>query len=428
MQAEIVTIGTELLLGEIVDTNSAWIAQRLTTIGLNLYYTLTVGDNLQRITQVLQQSLGRSDVVITTGGLGPTVDDLTREGVAAATNRALVLDQELLKEIEAFFARRHAAMSENNRRQAYVPEGAKIIHNPVGTAPAFAVERDGHLIISLPGVPHEMRYLMENEVLPYLRERYDLQGVIRSRFLHTCGIGESTVGSKIGDLMELSNPTVGTRAHPGQTDVCITAKADSAQEAEALIEPIEAEVRARLGDRVFGADEETLADVVIALLAERKWRLSLIESVTQGELAQRLSLAPKALDTLAGSCVLPTQKGLQEILGIDKAFFDEYGFPSQAVADAAAASVRRMYQTDMGLAVIGPPDPAAPDAPPIYFSLAFGDKVFHGAPHQGRAGPAGRGWVLHLAMDLVRKHLLETSRPPFKGAGRRQISTQNRGK
>lgn len=407
LQAEIVTIGTELLLGEIVDTNSAWIAQRLTSIGLNLYYTLTVGDNLQRITQVLEQSARRSDVVITTGGLGPTVDDLTRKAVAAATNRELVLDEQLLEEIKAFFAQRHHTMSENNRRQAYVPEGARVIHNPVGTAPAFAVERDEHLIISLPGVPHEMEYLMENEVLPYLRERYNLEGVIRSRFLHTCGIGESTVGSKIGDLMEMSNPTVGTRAHPGQTDVCITAKADSAQEAKALIEPVEAEIRARLGERVFGADEETLADVVTELLAERGLQLALAENVTQGELAERLSRAGKGANAFAGASVLPTKRALQEALGLDQGLFDEHGFPSQAVADAAGRSACETYRADMGLAVIGPPDLDAPDAPPVYFSLALEDKVIHGTSRQGRAGPVGRGWLLHLAMDLVRKHLLE---------------------
>ncbi|MFO7918464.1 MAG: CinA family nicotinamide mononucleotide deamidase-related protein [Anaerolineae bacterium] len=407
MQAEIVTIGTELLLGEIVDTNSTWIAQRLTTIGLNLYYTLTVGDNLQRIIQVLEQSSGRSDVVITTGGLGPTVDDLTRKAVAAATERELILDEQLLKEIQEFFAQRHHTMSENNRRQAYVPEGAQIIHNPVGTAPAFAVEQNDHLIISLPGVPHEMKYLMKNEVLPYLEARYDLKDVIRSRFLHTCGIGESTVGSEIGDLMGLKNPTVGTRAHPGQTDVCITAKAENAQEAEALIEPIEADIRARLGDHVFGADEETLADVVTELLAQRKLRLSVTETVTQGELAQHLSQASKGVETFAGGSVLPTEKNLQEVLGIERQLFEEHGFPSQAVADAAARSARTMCRADIGLAVIGPLDPVAADAPPVYFSLAFADEVLHGASHQGRTGPAGRGWLLHLAMDLVRRHLLE---------------------
>ena len=286
MQAEIVTIGTELLLGEIVDTNSAWIAQQLKTIGLNLFYTTTVGDNLQRAVQVLRQSLGRSDIVITTGGLGPTVDDMTREAVACATGRDLYLDEELLQEITVYFARRHYQMTENNRRQALLPIGARAIRNPVGTAPAFAVEQDDHVVISLPGVPHEMRYLMENNVLPYLRARFDLKGVIKSRILRTCGIGESTIGSQIGDLMELSNPTVGTRAHPGQTDLCLTAKAASEEEADALIVPLERELRARLGEYIFGVDQQTLSDVVSEMLAAKGLRLGVVETVTQGELAQ----------------------------------------------------------------------------------------------------------------------------------------------
>lgn len=406
MQAEIVTIGTELLLGEIVDTNSAWIAQQLTTIGLNLYHTATVGDNLSRIIQALRQSLRRSDLVITTGGLGPTVDDVTREAVAAATDRELVLDQDLLEEIACFFARRGYPMSDNNRKQAHLPEGARVIHNPVGTAPAFAVEHDGHVIISLPGVPHEMQHLMHSYVIPFLRERFGLQGVIKSRVLRTCGIGESTIDSRIGDLMRLRNPTVGTAAHPGQTDIRITAKAPSAREADALIAPVEADLRARLGDYIFGADQETLADVVSELLAGRGLRLAVAETATQGELAQWLTRAPQGELAFAGGCVLPGAESLRVALGIPSDVIAEHGYPSQEVADAAARAVRRAYRADYGLAVIGPRDPAAADAPPVYFSLALEDRVVHGESRQGRAGPAGRGWLVHLAMDLVRRELL----------------------
>lgn len=406
MQAEIVTIGTELLLGEIVDTNSAWIAQQLTTIGLNLYYTTTVGDNLGRITHVLREALARSDVVITTGGLGPTVDDMTREAVAAATERPLVLDEELVQEISAYFARRHYVMTDNNRKQACLPQGARVIHNPVGTAPAFAVEHRGHVIISLPGVPHEMRYLMENEVLPYLRERFGLQGLIKSRFLHTCGIGESTVDSKIGDLMQLTNPTVGTRAHPGQTDVCITAKAATETEADALIAQVEAELRERLGDYIFGVDEQTLADVVSEMLLDRGLRLSLVETTTQGELCQRLSSVSRGPEAFAGGLVLPRPQDIEKVLGVPARLIATHGYPGQEVADACARAVRRLLRADLGLALIGPWDPAKPDAPAVYFSLATANEVIQGASRQGRAGPSGRGWLIHLALDLVRRHLL----------------------
>lgn len=407
MQAEIVTIGTELLLGEIVDTNSAWIAQRLTTIGLNLYYTTTVGDNLGRITHVLREALSRSDVVITTGGLGPTVDDMTREAVAAATERPLVLDEALAQEISAYFARRHYVMTDNNRKQACLPQGARVIHNPVGTAPAFAVEHRGHVIISLPGVPHEMRYLMETEVLPYLQEHFGLQGLIKSRFLHTCGIGESMVDSKIGDLMQLTNPTVGTRAHPGQTDICITAKAATEMETDALIAQVEAELRERLGDYIFGVDEQTLADVVTEMLLAQGLRLSLVETTTQGELCQRLSSVSWGPDAFAGGLVLQTAQDIENVLDIPATLIASRDYLGQEVADACARAVRRLHRADLGLALIGPWDPAKPDAPAVYFSLATtDDEVIQGESRQGRAGPSGRGWLIHLALDLVRKYLL----------------------
>jgi len=406
LQAEIITIGTELLLGEIVDSNAAWISQQLTTIGLNLYYRTTVGDNLARITHVLREALARSEVVITTGGLGPTIDDMTREAVAAATDRELVLDEALVQEISSYFARRHYIMTDNNRKQACLPAGAQVIHNPVGTAPAFYVEHRGHVVVSLPGVPHEMRYLMENEVLPYLRTAFGLQGLIKSRFIHTCGIGESAVDSRIGDLMQLTNPTVGTRAHPGQTDVCITAKANTEAEADALIALVEAELRERLGDYVFGANDETLADVVNGLLASRGLRLGVVETTTCGELCERLSGAAASLQAFAGGTVLETAEAVQRTFGQAVDGLSAYDHPSQEEADACARAVRQLHGADLGLAVIGPWDPAAPDAAPVYYSLATGEAVIQGEPRQGRSGPAGRGWLIHLALDLVRRHLL----------------------
>ena len=409
MQAEIVTIGTELLLGEIVDTNSAWIAQKLTTIGLDLFYTTTVGDNLERIVDVLQSSLQRSDVVITTGGLGPTVDDITRDAAAAATGREVVYDEELFQEVARYFAKRHYSMTDNNRKQACLPAGAQIIHNPVGTAPAFLVERDGHVLICLPGVPHEMRYLMENEILPYLRQHFDLHGIIKSRTLHTCGIGESAVDFRIGDLMELSNPTVGTRAHPGQTDVCITAKADSEREADALIAGVETALRERLGDYIFGADEQAIGDVVAEALTAKGLRLAVVETSTWGELAQRLGNASEGDRALAGSLVLPNMESLIK-LGISSDLVKQHGFPSQEVADAAAEQVRQVYDAAYGLAIIGPADPGAENAPPVYFSLAIKGQIVHGQPRQGRSGVVGRGWLTHLGMDLVRRHLLRLSK------------------
>jgi len=404
VQAEIVTIGTELLLGEIVDTNSAWIAQQFTTIGLNLFYTTTVGDNMERIVSVLKQAFERSNIVITTGGVGPTVDDMTREGVARATGRKTYLSQDLVEEITAYFGRRGYTMTENNMRQAYLPEGATVIHNPVGTAPAFYVEEGDHVIISLPGVPHEMRYLMDNEVIPFIRERFGLTGMIKSHAIRTCGIGESGVDTVIGDLMASSNPTVGTRAHPGQTDVVVTAKADSEQEADALLNAMMDEIRQRLGAFVFGLDEQSMADVVNELLAAKGQTLAIGETSTRGEGARQLGLASMADQAFAGGVLLANSDALRAALG-DPDLSEAYLAPSQALAERVAQALLKQQGADYALAIVGPFDAAAHEGDLAYFALATPDGLVQRPPRAVRGGPSGRGWLVHLAMDMLRRHL-----------------------
>ena len=289
MHAEIISIGSELLLGEIIDTNSAAIAKKLQTIGMPLHFTSTVGDDLGRMVAVIQQGLARSDLVITTGGLGPTVDDLTREAFAQAVGRPLVFDEALLAQVAERFRRFGRAMSDNNRQQAYRPEGSIPIENPVGTAPCFIVEQDGHIAICLPGVPREMEYLMDHAVLPFLREHFKLRGIIKSRALKVSGAGESLVDERVGDLEKLANPAVGLNAHSGVVVIRITATADSVEAADRLIAPVESAVRERLGQLVFGADADTLEGVVLAELARRGERLGIVESGTGGRLAGKLA-------------------------------------------------------------------------------------------------------------------------------------------
>src|SRR5579859_2360207 len=277
MNEEIVSIGTELLLGEIHDTNATYLAQQMKDIGLNLFYRTTVGDNEQRIADVLRLALSRAEIIITTGGLGPTVDDMTRQAVAAAVGQALTFRPELMEQIVARFANFRTRMTENNRMQAMLPEKAIAIENPVGTAPGFIVETEHGAIISLPGVPHEMKYLMEHRVIPYLQTRIGVQGVIKIRVLRTAGAGESWLGEKIADLMQLSNPTVGTAAHGGQTDIRITAKAADDAAADALMAPIEAQLRERIGQYVFGVDQEPIEDALIAALRATEKPIDLYE-------------------------------------------------------------------------------------------------------------------------------------------------------
>jgi nicotinamide-nucleotide amidase len=289
--AEIVTIGTEILLGELVDTNAPYIARALSALGIDLYLKSSVGDNKIRIAQALQQALERSDIVIMTGGLGPTVDDMTRDAVALAMGVELEYRPELWEQIVARFARFGRLPTENNRNQAFIPKGAESIENPVGTAPAFVYEVRERVVIALPGVPREMEYLMQDAVLPYIRQKHPQTGIIKSRLLHTAGVGESQIDERIADLEKLSNPTVGMAAHSGQVDVRITAKAGSEAEANLMIAELEEVVRNRLGKWVYGVDGETLEEVALQALKRRGLRLAVVEAGLGGELVRRFATA-----------------------------------------------------------------------------------------------------------------------------------------
>ncbi len=299
--AEIITIGTELLLGEIQDTNTRYLARTLRDCGVDIYRTMTVGDNTKRISLAIQEALLRTNIIITTGGLGPTVDDPTRQAVAEALGVQLEFLPRLWDQILARFQRYGRIPGENNKRQAYIPHGAIPVENPVGTAPAFIYEIDDKSVISLPGVPREMEYLTQNVVLPYLREHYTLQEIIKASVLHTATIGESTVDELVGDLEIIANPTVGLLAHPGQVDIRVTAKAATMEDADQMIASTVAIIRQRLGDYIFGVDEEKIEDVTIRSLLGRKWSLALVEAGLGGELVQRFSKA--ALTTVNGEIV-----------------------------------------------------------------------------------------------------------------------------
>jgi len=293
MHAEIIATGSELLLGEVTDTNSTYIARKLREIGLNLFYKTVVGDNEQRMEEALRIALNRSDVIITTGGLGPTVDDVTRPAVARAVNRELIFSAELLAQIQdrfrAYGSPMGAPIGENNRRQAYLPQDAIPIENPVGTAPCFIVEYHDHLIISLPGVPREMEYLIDHVVLPFLKDKLHLTDVILIRTLHTVGLGESRIDEAIGDLETSANPTVGLSAKAGQVDIRVTSKAATRAEAEVLNAAMEQRVRKKLDQFIFGVDEDTLESVVTRLLNNQHLTLASVECGTGGMLGGRLA-------------------------------------------------------------------------------------------------------------------------------------------
>ena len=289
--AEIIAIGTEILLGEIVDTNSAFLARHLRDLNVDVFRTSTIGDNSQRIANIIQETLTRSQIIITTGGLGPTVDDPTREAVALAFGVETEFRPELWAEIVERMQRFGRIPTENQKRQAYIPKGAIPVSNAVGTAPAFIFEQGDKCVFSLPGVPREMEYLAENAVFPYLRKRYSLSGLIKARVLHTAGMGEGAIDEQIGDLELLANPTVGLAAHYGKVDIRITAKAETNEIADELISGVEHIIRQKLGKVIYGADDETLEGVVLAALQNKGWKLVVLEVNSGGELTRQLSAA-----------------------------------------------------------------------------------------------------------------------------------------
>lgn len=310
--AEIITIGTEILLGEIVDTNARHLAINLRESGIDLFRKTTVGDNPNRIAQAIQEALERSDIVITTGGLGPTVDDPTREAVALAIGVPIEYHPELWQQIQERFQRYNRQPTENNRRQAFIPQGALAIENPVGTAPSFIVEISQKCIIALPGVPAEMRYLLQHVVLPYLRQHYQINSVLKTRTLHTSGVGESQIDDLISDLETLANPTVGLAAHSGQVDVRIVAKAESQMSADDLINAIENELRQRLGEWIYGADADTLEKTALRALESKNWRLAVVECGTAGEMGRRLAHLQSA--AFSGSEIVMRSISSQEFI------------------------------------------------------------------------------------------------------------------
>ncbi|MBL8055807.1 MAG: CinA family nicotinamide mononucleotide deamidase-related protein [Anaerolineales bacterium] len=381
MHAELIAIGSELTLGEIADTNSAHIARQLRTIGLEVARISAIGDDLDAIAGLVREAAARSPVVITTGGLGPTVDDPTREAVARAFGRGLEFRPELWDQITARFRKFGRPPTENNRIQAHIPAGALPVENPVGTAPAFIVEHPAGAVAALPGVPREMEHLLAHAILPYLRQRFSLTGVLKARILRTVGLGESLIDEKIGELEKLANPRVGLAAHAGQVDVRITAKAAGEAEADALIAPVEAQVRAALGEFIFAEGAVSLEEVVSQLLAERGLTLAVAEAGTDGRLNARLAVLPLAAQVYRGPAPL---------------------LDSQAPAEAAA-QVRAARGADFGLAARVT---RTPDKQTIEIALADGQTV--DARTHGYGGPPGYlgQWAGTSLLNLLRLRLL----------------------
>jgi nicotinamide-nucleotide amidase len=378
--AEIITIGTELLLGETVDTNTRFIARTLRDLGIDIFRTSTIGDNLERIASIIREGHQRADIIITTGGLGPTVDDPTREAIASGVGEVIEFRPELWDQIQERFQRYGHLPTENNKRQAYIPRGAIAIENIVGTAPAFIVEKDNKSIIALPGVPREMEYLMEHKVIPYLQEKFKLQSVIKTRLIHTSGLGESQIDVQVGDLEQLHNPTVGLAAHAGQVDIRITAKADNDSEADQMIRELESEINHRLGKWIYGVDDDTLEGIVLQLIADQGWTISVVEAGIDGRLIRKLA---KIGGSFVGGEVLsksPTKEDLPSLV----------------------KSARLTNKTDIGLGVILNPGEFQQTIHVFYISPRNERMITrtYGGPPQ--LAPT---WGMNICLNLIRNSL-----------------------
>ncbi len=378
---EIVTIGTELLLGQLVDTNSVYVARLLADHGVDVFQKHSVGDNAARLEAMLREALERADGVVTTGGLGPTVDDLTKDAVAAAVGTTLELHEPSVRAIEARFAAlgRTLPITENNRRQAILPKGAVVLENPHGTAPGFvALRADGKFVACMPGVPREMKPMLSERLIPWLVARYGLHEAIFTRTLHTVGIGESDLDVKIESLFRtLENPKIAMLAHEFKVDVKIMAKAADREAAARLIEPVEAELRERIGPGIFGVDDETLESALVRRLVAAGRTLGTAESITGGAIADAIVRVAGASQTFLGGIVAYDNAVKTALLGVGEDLLLAHGAVSEEVARAMAEGARARLGVDVAISSTGIAGPtgATPGKPVglTYIAVASDD-------------------------------------------------------
>jgi nicotinamide-nucleotide amidase len=408
---EIVTIGTEILLGQLLDTNAPHVARALADAGIDVFAKHSVGDNAARLSAMLSGALARADGVVTTGGLGPTVDDLTKEAVADATGASLVLHEPSLRSIEERFRSFGRPMTENNRRQAMLPQGAVVFENPHGTAPGFAAIRaDGKFIACMPGVPREMKPMLAESLMPWLRARYRLSGGIFTRTLHTVGIGESELDRRVEDLFRtLENPKIAMLAHEGRVDVKIMAKAADGSCAKALIAPIEAAVRERIGSGIFGVDDETLEGAIVRELGARGLTLGTAESITGGGLADAIVRVPGASAVFRGGIVAYDDAVKRALLGVDASLLEAHGAVSPEVAQAMAEGARTRLETGVALSTTGIAGPSGATAEKpvglVYFGLATeAGTVVRKATFPGSRADVRQRAVM-TALNMLWRHL-----------------------
>ncbi len=363
MKAEIVSIGTELLLGEIVDTNSSYLASELPSLGIDLYYVHKVGDNLERLVEVFERGWSRADLILTSGGLGPTEDDLTRTAVAKLLGEEMSVDPDLEKDLRAFFGQRTLAMPENNLKQAMIIPSSRSIANPMGTAPGWWVTRNGKTLVAMPGPPRELHHMWDNEVRPRLREMAD-GGVLVSRVLKITGMSEGRVDEVAAEHLKASNPTIGVYAKPDGIHVRIAAKAADEDAARVIISPVEDALRDRFGEHLWGTDEETMQASIGRMLVERGMTLATMESCTGGLLASTVTDVPGSSAYYKGGFITYTTD-IKVRSGVDPAIIEAHGAVSAETAKAMARAARLELGADIGVGITGVAGPTEQEGKPV---------------------------------------------------------------
>lgn len=404
MIVEIISTGTELLLGEILDTNAQYLSARLNELGYDVLYRTTVGDNHARMLQVLETAASRADIIITTGGLGPTQGDITKEITAEFCARRMQMDERSLQKIQEFFSKRDICMPSSNSKQAMFAEGSTILDNNHGTAPGMLLEHEGRIIMNLPGPPRELKGMFEECVVPFLSAKYGCLGIIYSHTLRSIGLGESSIAEILEDLIsEQSNPTIALYARDGEILIRLTAKADSEQEARQLIAVTEEKIRERAGEYIFGVDEQNLQTSVGNLLLARHLTISLAESCTAGMTTSLLADISGSSRYLKGAVVSYANLSKVRELGVNAQDLDMYGAVSEQVAVQMAEGIRQRMGTDIGVGITGiaGPDGGTEDKPVglVYIAISFRGKTI--CVKNMFAGSGGRSMVRVRAAKMA---------------------------
>ncbi|QHS22316.1 competence/damage-inducible protein A [Virgibacillus sp. MSP4-1] len=416
INAEIISVGSELLLGQIADTNAQWISQSLAHMGINVYFHHTVGDNYDRLKSVMELADKRSDLVIVTGGLGPTEDDLTREVGADILSQNLEIHPQVLTKVESFFERRGIFMTENNRKQALVFKDGKVFPNDEGMAPGMFVDHMQTGWIFLPGVPREMKSIFSKSIIPFLKERYPYKNQIVSRVLKFIGIGESILEERISDLIRTqSNPTIAPLAGEGEVTLRLTAKAETSEEALTSISNVQAQLMQRIGDYYYGRNDETLEQKVLEMLKSHSYTLASAESLTGGRFIDQLISVPGASDVIAGSVVSYQTKIKENVLHIPDLLIKKHGTVSEQCAREMAEQVQQKMQSVIGISFTGNAGPDSSEEKPVglvYIGLKIGDQdtvvkayQLNGSREKIRQHTVKKGleWLFYSLRDMSEK-------------------------